>query len=308
MIPRTRREQAKAAEIEPTTRRRSLLRSRRVDRSRRGFATTLRTLDELVASGAQVSLHVVDLDRGTTVVAGDDFISQPISGLGAVAVLLEVAARIDDGSLDANELIDRTTLAPVVTTGLWNRLAATNLTVADVAVLTASTGDPVAMNALLARVGIGAVRERLESLGLRQLAVLDGFRDERGPDDAPNLAIGSTRETAELFSALVNTRVIDPAVSAQVSEWLSFNQDLGLVASATGLDPFDHDNDKHGILFINKTGRADGVRAEAGVLAGPRAGVAYAMTVCFDDLSIAHRLRVHDAMRVFGVDLMEYIF
>lgn len=50
------------------------------------------------------------------------------------------------------------------------------------------------------------------------------------------------------------------------------------------------------------------MRAEAGVLAGPRAGIAYAMTVCFDDLSIMHRLRVHDAFRVLGVDLMEYVY
>jgi beta-lactamase class A len=44
------------------------------------------------------------------------------------------------------------------------------------------------------------------------------------------------------------------------------------------------------------------------VLAGPRAGVAYALFVCFDDLSIAHRLRVHDAFRVLGVELMEYVY
>jgi beta-lactamase class A len=44
------------------------------------------------------------------------------------------------------------------------------------------------------------------------------------------------------------------------------------------------------------------------VLAGPRAGVSYALTVCFDDLSIAHRLRAHDAFRVLGLELMEYVF
>ena len=81
-----------------------------------------------------------------------------------------------------------------------------------------------------------------------------------------------------------------------------------LVAAATGLDPFARDDDDHGLLFINKTGRDRGVRAEAGVLAGPRAGVAYALVVCFDDLSILHRLRAHDAFRTLGVDLMEYVF
>jgi hypothetical protein len=74
-------------------------------------------------------------------------------------------------------------------------------------------------------------------------------------------------------------------VSAQVSEWLSLNQDLALVAASTALDPFAHDDDRHGLLFVNKTGRGDGIRAEAGVIAGPRAGAAYALIVCFDDLS-----------------------
>jgi beta-lactamase class A len=120
------------------------------------------------------------------------------------------------------------------------------------------------------------------------------------------VAVGSTRELAGLFSALVNSAVVDAAVSARVSEWLSLNQDLSLVAASTGLDPFAHDHDAHGLLFINKTGRDRGVRAEAGVLAGPRAGVAYSLIVCFDDLSITHRLRAHDAFRVLGVELMEY--
>ena len=79
---------------------------------------------------------------------------------------------------------------------------------------------------------------------------------------------------------------MSPGVSAQVAEWLSLNHDLSLVASATGLDPFAHENDEHGLLFINKTGRDAGIRVEAGVLAGPRAGVSYALIVCFDDLSI----------------------
>jgi beta-lactamase class A len=120
------------------------------------------------------------------------------------------------------------------------------------------------------------------------------------------VAVGTTREIAGLFSALVNSKVVDVAVSAQVSEWLSLNHDLSLVAASTGLDPFAHDHDAHGLLFINKTGRERGVRAEAGVLAGPRSGIAYAMVVCFDDLSITHRLRVHDAFRVLGLELMEY--
>jgi len=255
-----------------------------------------------------VSLRVDDLDRGTPVVVGDDFVTLPVAGLGVVPLLVEVAAQIDAGAVDALEIVDRDAVGRVEVGGLWQHLKAPALPLADLAVMAAAAGDAMAANGLIARVGLPAVRDRIEQLGLQRSALLDGFRDVRGPDDAPHVALATARELATLFAALVNSEVVAPAVSAQVAEWLSLNHDLSLVASATGLDPFAHFNDRHGLLFINKTGRDEGVRAEAGVIAGPRAGLAYALIVCFDDLSIMHRLRAHDAFRTLGVDLMEYVF
>ncbi|MFX5999238.1 serine hydrolase, partial [Acinetobacter baumannii] len=78
-----------------------------------------------------------------------------------------------------------------------------------------------------------------------------------------HVALSTAREMASVFAGLVNSTVVSPGVSAQVAEWLSLNHDLSLVASATGLDPFSHENDEHGLLFVNKTGRSNGVRAEA---------------------------------------------
>jgi beta-lactamase class A len=290
--------------------RRSQRSSRRLPRraaiGRRSFAATMRALEELADAGAQVSVHVTDLDTGTQVLAGDDHVTLPIAGLGVVPLLIEVAARFEAGTLDPLEIVDRSDTEDVTGSGLWRSLRAPALPLVDLAVLAATAGDPIAVNILLDQVGHHRVRDRIESLGLERTAVLDRFRDVRGPDDAPQVAVGTTREFARLFSALVNSTAVDAAVSAQVAEWLSLNHYLSLVAASTGLDPFAHDHDAHGLLFINKTGRDRGVRAEAGVLAGPRAGVAYAMIVAFDDLSIAHRLRAHDAFRTLGVELMEY--
>jgi len=280
---------------------------RRTAAQRRSFTATLRALDDLAASGAQVSVRVTDLDRGTEVLAGDDHLTLPVAGMGVVPLLIETAAQMEAGRLDPLEIIDRTSVGPVEVGGLWRHLKAPALPVCDLAVLAGATGDAIAANALLARVGLDAVRERIERIGLVRTALMDGFRDRRGPDDAPHVALASAEELAALFSALVNAQVVSPAVSVQVSEWLSFGHDLSLVASASGLDPFAHGDDRHQLLFVNKTGRADGVRAEAGVLAGPRAGVAYALIVCFDDLSIVHRLRAREAFRTLGVELMEYI-
>ncbi|HET8928037.1 MAG TPA: serine hydrolase [Microbacterium sp.] len=291
-----------------STRRSGRRPSRRTASVRRTFTATLRALDELAIEGARVSVHISDLDRGTVVLSGDDFVTQPVAGLGVVPLLIEVAAGFDAGTIDPLEIVERESVAPTAVQGVWQRLKAPALPLVDLAVLTAVGGDELAANALLDRVGLDAVRSRLEKLGLRRSALLDRLRDDRGPDDAPHFALGSARDLAAVFGALVNSEIVNAAVSAQVAEWLSFNQDLSLVASATGLDPFAHEDDEHGLLFINKTGRDDGIRVEAGVLAGPRAGLAYALIVCFDDLSVMHRLRAHEAFRTLGVELMEYVF
>ncbi|WP_458042785.1 MULTISPECIES: serine hydrolase [Bacteria] len=300
-------EPVRDASSRPGSRRGGHRTKRRDAAGRRSFASSLKALDALAVSGARVSVHVADLDTDKIVLAGDDFLTSPIGGLGILPLLIEVAARFDDGSLDPLEIVERARIEQVEGAGVWRHLRAPALPLCDLAVLAAATGDSLAVNLLLDRVGMDSVHTRIDSLGLERVALLDRLRDRRGPDHAPHFALGSARELAGLFAAMVNTSLVNAAVSAQVSEWLSLNQDLSLVASATGLDPFAHEDD-HGLLFVNKTGRDAGVRAEAGVLAGPRAGVAYALIVCFDDLSIAHRLRAHDAFRTLGVDLMEYVY
>ncbi len=284
-------------------------RARVVRRGRSGvFAGTMAALDDLASSGAQVSIHITDLDRGSVVLSGDDYVTLPVAGVGVVPVLVEAAARFDEQTLDPFALVERSSLDRVGVAGIWRHLAVPTLPLGDLVVLAASTGDAFAVNALLDAVGLESVTRRLVELGMPRSAVLDRFRDERGPDDAPHFALGTTREYAKLFSDLVNGRVVNARVSAQVAEWLTLGYDLTLVGAATNLDPFAHDDDRHGLLFLNRTGRNnDGVRSEAGVIAGPGAGVAYALTVCFDDLSPMHRDRGHRVFRTLGAELMEFV-
>lgn len=280
---------------------------RRVAAGRRSFRPTLRALEDLAVAGAQIGVHVVDLDSGAEVFTGDAHRVLPVAGLGVVPLLIEVAAQIESGRCDPAEPIDRDPADAAGNAGVWRHLQASALPLIDLAALAAIGGDPLAANLLLERVGHRRVSARMAALGLRRTALLDRFRHERGPDDAPHVAVGTARELATLFSELVNIHTVSAAVSAQVAEWLSLGHDLALIGAPTGLDPFAHDDDLHRLLFLNKTGRDRGVRAEAGVLAGPRAGVAYCLIVCFDDLSIQHRLRAHEAFRVLGVDVMEYV-
>ena len=105
--------------------------------------------------------------------------------------------------------------------GVWQHLQAPSLPIADLASLVGATSDNLATNVLLRQVGLPAVRSRTEELGLLRTALLDLVRDSRGPDDAPQLSVGSTAELMWLFSSLARGEVVDNLTSSRVLGWLS---------------------------------------------------------------------------------------
>ncbi|GAA2226551.1 class A beta-lactamase-related serine hydrolase [Herbiconiux moechotypicola] len=290
---------------------------------RKGFAS----LTELALSGVQVTACAVDLESGRVLFSVDDHLSVPTASIGKVLLLIEVAARItsrDGGRAaaayrgsagdravpgpEALSILNRTPADTVGDSGLWQHLHVPALPVADLAALVGATSDNLATNVLLRRIGLDAVRARGESLGLRRTLLLDIVREERGPDDAPQLSVGSARELANLFRRLERGEVVDEATSALVRGWLSLNTDLSMVGGAFGLDPLAHGSADHGIALVNKTGTDAGVRSEAGFVIGPSAGVAYAATMRFNDTGVSARLAVLEAMHTLGADFLEYIY
>jgi beta-lactamase class A len=272
-----------------------------------GFGGSFRALGQIAYEGARVSASALDLDTGDTLVSIDDRIVLPTAGLGTVLLLVEVSARLTARDDSGFGIVDKPTIGPVAQGGVWQHMQAPALPVVDLAVLVGATHDALATNQLLARVGLDAVRRRAESLGLERTALLDYARDTRGPDDAPQLSVGSTDELARLFSLLAREEVVDVATSQRVLGWLSLGSDLSLVASAFGLDPLAHREPDHATVLVNATGSDAGVRAEAGVLRGRRAAVAYAVSVQFTDDALTRRLGVVEAMRVVGRELLEYV-
>lgn len=264
-------------------------------------------LGNLAYGGAQVSANVVDLQSGLTLLSIDDRIVLPTASIGKVLLLIEVAARMTARDFAGYGILDKTPQDAVGGAGLWQHLQAPALPVSDLAALVGATSDNLATNVLLRQVGLDSVRARTESLGLARTALLDLVRDSRGPDDAPQLSVGSTAEMAWLFSALYRGQVVDNATSQRVLGWLALHSDLSMVASAFGLDPLSHRSGDHGIQLVNKTGTDAGVRSEVGILRGSRTTVAYAVTVQFADSGLPTRLRVLDAMRTIGYDLLEYV-
>lgn len=279
----------------------------RDERSPEDFSAAFAALGDLAFEGAQVSASLLDLDSGRQLVSIDDRIVLPTASIGKVLLLVEVAARLSGRDDAALGILDRTSRDVVGDSGVWQHLQAPSLPIADLAALVGASSDNLATNVLLRHVGLDAVRARTEELGLERTALLDLVRDERGPDDAPQLSVGSTSELARLFATLARGEVVDTATSSRVLGWLSLNADLSLVAGAFGLDPLSHRGTDHGVLLVNKTGTDAGVRAEVGVLRGPRAAVAYAVSVQFTDSGLPARLRVVDALRTVGLDILEYV-
>lgn len=271
------------------------------------FSSTFAALGKLAYEGAQVSASAIDLNSGKTLLAIDDRIVLPTASIGKILLLIEVSARLTGRDFSGFGILDKTPRDAVGDSGIWQHLQAPSLPVTDLATLVGATSDNLATNVLLRQVGLAAVRARTESLGLMRTALLDLVRDSRGPDDAPQLSVGSTAELSWLFGALARSEVVDPLTSQRVMGWLSLNSDLSLVASAFGLDPLSHRGADHSTLLVNKTGTDSGVRAEAGALRGENRAVAYAVSIQFNDDGLPARLRVLDAMRTVGYDLLEYV-
>ncbi len=264
-------------------------------------------LGRIAYEGARVSASIIDVQSKRTLVGIDDRIVLPTASIGKILLLIEVSARITTRDESAFGLLDRTPRDAVGGSGIWRHLQAPTLPVADIAAIVGATSDNVATNVLLRHIGLDAVRARTETLGLARTALIDLVRDSRGPDDAPQLSVGSTAELSWLFGALARNEVVDPLTSQRVLSWLSLNADLSMVAGAFGLEPLAHRGADHGLVLVNKTGTDAGVRAEAGTLSGPAASVAYSVSIQFNDDSIQSRLRVLEAMRRVGSDIMEYV-
>ena len=295
------------------TRERSLrARSRQPGRHVNGARTTIfrssfTALGRLAYEGAQVSANITDLSSNQTVVAIDDRIVLPTASIGKILLLIEISARLTAQDFSGYGILDKSIRDSVGDSGIWQHLQAPALPVADLATLVGATSDNLATNLLLKQVGLEAVRARTESLGMTRTALLDIVRDDRGPDDAPQLSVGSTAELSRLFGQLARGEVVDPGTSQRVTGWLSLNCDLSMVASAFGLDPLSHRMPDHSTLLINKTGTDLGVRSEAGAIKGQRAAVSYAVSIQFDDDSLEKRLRVLEAMRTVGEEILEYV-
>jgi len=197
------------------------------------------------------------------------------ASIGKVLLLIHLARQITSGRLAPLEPVRRLPEDSVADSGLWQHLAVDSLPIADLCTLVGSVSDNLATNVLLRRVGLDAVAGTATDLGLVHTALHDRVRDHRTAENPPTLSTGSAADLTRLMTDLHRGTIFDPATSATVLGWLAHGTDLSQVAAHWGLDPLAHAAPDRGLTLHHKTGTDTDVRAETGLLTGPRCTVAY---------------------------------
>ncbi len=95
--------------------------------------------------------------------------------------LVELARRLEDGSLDPSTLLDRRDVARVGDSGLWQHLRVDRLPLVDVATLVGATSDNLATNVLVDLLGLDQVQRTAALVAPGGSTLHDVVRDQRGP-------------------------------------------------------------------------------------------------------------------------------
>jgi len=169
-----------------------------------------------VLDRAQVDgwLHVVDVDGGVEVAVGAD---TPVALASAfkLVVLVALYREADAGVLDLRErlMVAAAARTPGVT-GLAALRDDADLSLRDLAQLMITVSDNAAADAVLDRVGLGAVAATVAELGLAHTSITQSCRDMHAAL-AEDLA-GSGLSHAQALgdpAALARLRVLDPATT-----------------------------------------------------------------------------------------------
>lgn len=227
--------------------------------------------------GVRIGAMVRRLDDGRSISIDPDLVLR-LASVGKVLLLGEVARRLADGTLAADQPVEL--LDPdreVGGTGLLGQLSPRWWTVADLATAVAAVSDNAATNALLRLVTLDAVQDLARHTGLRDTTVHDRIRAERGPGVPETFATGTARELCAFLADVAAGTWQTPRACALLRNWLAGNTDRTLVADSIGHDPWSSDD----VRVRNKTGTDTGVRADTGIVSG-RHTVVYAVIAAFE--------------------------
>lgn len=265
---------------------------------------TLPTLDDR----AIWSVRVLDAASGAPLLEHNPDTQCETASIGKIFLLIEVARRVEDGTLQLDQRVEVPAEFAVADSGILYRMRDQLLCVDDLALLVGAFSDNLATNTLLHLCGLEAVRMVAPGLGYRHTALHDYLRDERTPDLPWTPSFGTARELADVMLRLAAGDVHSPAVSARVLGWLAADADTSMLADSFLVDPLAHvDADYQGIVLRHKTGSTNIARIDVGHVSGPTGSVAYAVAANWKNQTADLRAPVIDAMRAIGEQIRGHI-
>ncbi|MDQ0644135.1 serine hydrolase [Microbacterium murale] len=257
---------------------------------------------------ARWSIRIVDAVTGEALTEHEPDAVCETASIGKVFLLIEIARRVDDGRLRADQRVDIPAEHVVADSGLLYRMLDQRLTVHDAALLVGAVSDNLATNALISLCGLDEVRAVAVELGYHDTSLHDYIRNERTSEMPWTPSFGTARELSDLMRRLGAGEIISAAVSEQVLVWLAANTDTSMLADAFLLDPLAHpDAEYQGMLLRHKTGSTSFARIDIGWLQGPAATVAYAVAANWKDRREDLRAPVIDAMRAIGEGIRAHV-
>jgi beta-lactamase class A len=199
--------------------------------------------------------------------------SFPAASTIKLGVLVTLMRATDQKLLALDELVHVPLREPVGGSGILRHLRGPLfLTWWDLATLMVVMSDNVATNLIIDRLGLAAVNEALEDLGLTRTRLYRRLSDApAGP-----LAEATPDELCRLMRAVVEERAASPASCRAMLDMLGRQQDRTLIPRYLPFDPY-----LPGPYHIaNKTGFISGVRADVAYVEGP--GARYVLAVMVD--------------------------
>jgi beta-lactamase class A len=240
---------------------------------------------EQIAENFSGVLAVVALAEDTgEVLALDGDRVMPTASVIKLAILAEVFRQEQAGDLSLSEPVTLGEANRAGGSGVLKDLSAgLTLPLLDYATLMITVSDNTATNMLIDRLGgIAAVNRfmgeelGLETITLRRKVTIAPAAEPGG--SRPPLGAASPRQLAELVSLIWQRRLVSPRASEHMLAILGRQQYLDQVPRlldchllATQAEP------PAGIAVANKTGMADGARADAGLLLLHGRAVSYAV-------------------------------
>lgn len=252
------------------------------------------------------SIKIVDLGSGSILFSHNENELLSTASVGKVFALIELAERLNDGTLALDQPLDRRATTPVADSGIWQHLTTDVLPLGDVAQLVGIASDNWATNVLIDLLGIDAIRARARTWAPQGSDLVDVVRGLRGPDDPPHLSLGCASDHVGVLARLWADRSTPDSTGGRVLHWLAPGMDQSMVASAWRQDPLSHAEEYAGPTLTNKTGTNLGVRADVGIIDSGSRATAYAIIANWTENPPGHgRDDVMAALHAIGVNLRE---